>query len=362
MGEAGAGFAGVPGDVRRQEDALRVLGVQVRVVERERLLLVDVDADAGDAALVDGADEVGLDRDAAAAGVDHVGRRLHLAKALIINESGGALVVGGVDADDIGLSQQLVERDARVVLAMAGAGGGEIDDLHPEGRADGGDFLADGAHPHDPERLARDLGEGVPGVDVDAAGAVAAVAGVGIVMEREPGEREDVHPRSLRHGIRAVPRHVPDDDTPLRAEFRVDVIDAGPGLAHEPQLGAGVQEGLVDNDFVQQHHIGIRGAGAGLFGGRGRIADELAQRGDLRHRSVAHRGGVEENDFHTCTGCLYKVSRFFVFLLILTALGWTRNRHTTSLSSSSRNSSTPRCRWPRKPTTPSSPKACCPIP
>ena len=307
MGEPCAGFAGVPGDVRGEEDALGVLRVQVGVVEREGFLLVDVDADAGDAALVNGADQVGLDRDAAAAGVDHVGGGLHLAKALIVNESGGALVVGGVDADDIGLRQQVVERDARVVLAVPGAGGGIIDDLHAEGRADGGDFLADGAHAHDAEGLAGDLGEGVVGIDVDAAGAVAAVAGVGVVVKREPGEREDVHPRSLGHGVRAVPRHVPDDHSPFGTQFRVDVVDAGAGLAHEPQLGAGVQEGLVDDDLVQEDDVGVRRAGAGLFGGGGRIADELALRGDLRHGGVAHRGGIEENDFHTCTGCLVQI-------------------------------------------------------
>ena len=47
MGEEGAGFAGVPGDVGGEEDALGVLGLQVGVVERDGLLLVDVDADAG---------------------------------------------------------------------------------------------------------------------------------------------------------------------------------------------------------------------------------------------------------------------------------------------------------------------------
>ena len=185
---------------------------------------------------------------------------------------------------------------------MAGAGGGVVDDLHAEGRADGGDFLADGAHAHDAEGLARDLGEGVTGIDMDAAGAVAAVAGVGVVVEREPGEGQDVHPRGLRHGIRAVPGDIPDDDAPLGAQFRVDVIDPRPGLAHEPQLGAGVQEGFVHDDLVQEDDVGISGAGAGLVGRGGRVAHELAQRGDFIHRSVAHRGGIQENDFHNIGG------------------------------------------------------------
>ena len=105
MREPGARFHAVPGDVRGEEDALGVLRVQVGVVELQGFFLVDVDADAGDAVFVDGADEVRLDGDAAAAGIDHVGRGFHLAKSLVVNESGGTLVVGGVDADDIGLGQ-----------------------------------------------------------------------------------------------------------------------------------------------------------------------------------------------------------------------------------------------------------------
>ena len=169
MSEERAGFAGVPGDVRGEEDALGMLRLEVGMVQGDGLLLVDVDADAGDAAFVDGADEVRLDGDAAAAGVHQVGRGLHLAKALIVNESGGAVVVGGVDADDIGPGQELVEGDGGVVLAVVGAGGREVDDLHAEGRADGGDSLADGAHAHDAEGLAAELREGMVGIDMDAA-------------------------------------------------------------------------------------------------------------------------------------------------------------------------------------------------
>ena len=302
MREPRASLDGVPGDVRREEDALRVLRLQVRVVEGDGLFLVDVDADAGDAAFVDGADEVRLDGDAAAAGVDQVGRGLHLAKALIVNESGGSLVVRGVDADDIGPGQELVQGDGGVVLAVGGAGGGIIDDLHPESRADGGDFLADGAHPDDAEGLAEDLGEGMVGIDMDAAGAVPAVLRVGVVVERAAGEGQNVHPGRLRDRFRGVAGDVPDDDPAGVAELYVDVVDAGPGLAHELELRAGVQESLVHNDFVQEHDIGVRGADAGLFGGGGRVADELAQRGDLGHRSVAHRGGVQENDLHCLIG------------------------------------------------------------
>ena len=153
VGEEGACFAGVPGDVRGEKDALRMLGVEVGMIQGDGLFLVDVDADAGDAFFVDGADEVRFDGDAAAAGVHQVGRGLHLAKSFVVNESGGPLVVGGVDADDIGFRKQLIEGNAGIVLAVAGAGGGVVDDLHPEGRADGGDFLADGAHAHDAEGL-----------------------------------------------------------------------------------------------------------------------------------------------------------------------------------------------------------------
>ena len=268
------------------------------MVEGDGLLLVDVDADAGDAAFVDGADEVRLDGDAAAAGIDQVGRGLHFAKAGVVDEAGGAVVVGSVDADDIGLGQEVVEGDGRVVLAVVGAGGRVVDDLHAEGRADGGDFLADSAHAHDAEGLAAELREGMVGIDMDAAGAVAAVLRVGVVVERAAGEGENVHPGRLRDRFRGVPGNVPDDDATGVAQLHVDVVDARPGLAHELELRARVQEGLVHDDLVQEHDIGIRRAGAGLFGRGGGIADELAQGGDLVHRSVAHRGGIQEYDLH----------------------------------------------------------------
>ena len=293
-----AGFAGVPGDVRRQEDALGVLGMEVGMVEREGFLLIDVDADAGDAALVHGADQVRFHGDAAAAGVHHEGRGLHLAEALIVNESCRLFIVGRVDADDIGHRQQLVQGDAGVVLAVAGAGGGVVDDLHPEGRADGGDFPADGAHAHDAEGFPADFGEGVVRIDMDAAGAVAAVPRIRVIMEGEAGEVQDVHPGDLGDGFRGIAGDVPDNDPALVAQFRVDVVDARSRLADEADLRAGVQECLVYNDFIQDDHVGICRADAGFFGRGGGVADEFAQGGDLRHRCVAHRGGVQENDLH----------------------------------------------------------------
>ena len=298
VGETGAGFDAVPGDVGREEDALGMLRMEVGVVQGEGLLLIDVDADAGDAALVHGADQVRLHGDAAAAGVDDVSRGLHLAKALIINESRRALVVGGVDADDIGSRQEFVQGDAGIVLAMTGAGGGVVDDLHAEGRADGGDFLADGAHAHDAEGFPVDFSEGMLRIDMDAAGAVAAVARVGVVVEGEPGKVQDVHPGDLGDGFRGIPGDVPDDDAPLVAEFHVDVVDARSGLADEPDLGTGVQEGLVHDDLVQQDHVGVGCAYAGLLGRGGGVAGEFAEGGDFGHRCVAHRGGVQEYDFH----------------------------------------------------------------
>ena len=298
MREAGTGFDAIPGDVWGEEDAFGVLGVEVGMVQGDGLLLINVDADAGDAFFVDGADQVRFHGDTAAAGVYEEGGRFHLAKSLVVNESRRPLVVGGVDADDVGGGQQFVQGDTGIVFAVRGSGSGVVDDLHAEGRADGGDFPADGAHAHDAEGFPADFGEGVLRIDMDTAGAVAAVARVGVIMEREAGEGQDVHPGGLGDGLRRIAGDVPDDDAPLAAQFDVDVVDAGPGFAHQFQFRAGVQEGLVHDDFVEEDHIGIRRADAGLFGRGGGIADEFAQGGDLRHRGVAHRGGVQENDFH----------------------------------------------------------------
>ena len=78
MGESGAGFAGVPGDVGGEEDALGMLRMEVGMVQGDGFLLVHVDADAGDASFVHGADQVRFHGDAAAAGIDEDSRRFHL--------------------------------------------------------------------------------------------------------------------------------------------------------------------------------------------------------------------------------------------------------------------------------------------
>ena len=139
-------------------------------------------------------------------------------------------------------------------------------------------------------------------VDMDAAGAVAAVLHVGVVMERASGKGQDVHPGRLRDRFRGIAGDVPDDHPARVAEFRVDVVDAGAGLADEADFRARVQEGLVHDDLVQEDDIGLRGTDPGFFGRGGGVADEFALGGDFFHRSVAHRGGVQENDFHVNAG------------------------------------------------------------
>ena len=144
-------------------------------------------------------------------------------------------------------------------------------------------------------------------IDMDAPGTVAAVLGVGVVVEGAAGQGEDVHPGRLRDRFRGIAGNIPDDDAARVAELYVDIVDAGPRLTHELELRAGVQEGLVHDDLVQQDHVGVRRAGAGFFGRGGGVADELAQRGDLVHRSVAHRGGIQENDLHIMQGLMVQI-------------------------------------------------------
>jgi hypothetical protein len=100
-------------------------------------------------------------------------------------------------------------------------------------------------------------------------------------MESQTCQIENMHPGSLGDGIRRVPGNVPDYYTPLCAELRVDVVDAGAGLADQFQLGAGIEESLVHNHFVEEDYIGIRSANAGLFGCGRRVEDELAK-GSIR--------------------------------------------------------------------------------
>ena len=160
------------------------------------------------------------------------------------------------------------------------------------------DFPADGAHAHDAKGLPEEFGKGMVRIDMDASGAVAAVARVGVIVEGKTREVQDVHPGNLGDGFRGIAGDVPDDDPARVAQFRVDVVDARSGFADEPDLRTGVQKGLVHNDFVQDDHVGIGRADTGFFRRGGRVADKFAQGGNLRHRCVAHRGGVQEYDLH----------------------------------------------------------------
>ena len=176
-------------------------GMEVWVILLQRFLLIDVNPDAGDEFLVDRADKVRFDGNPAAARVDQKGGGLHLLEFLIADQACRTGVVGCVYRDHVRLRKQAVQGDGFIFLAVRGAGSGEVDDLHPEGFRDPGHLRADGAHPHDAERLAGEFGEGMSGIDMYAARTVAAVFHIFIVVEGESCEVEDVHPRDLRYGI-----------------------------------------------------------------------------------------------------------------------------------------------------------------
>lgn len=133
---------------------------------------------------------------------------------------------------------------------------------------------------------------------MDAAGGVASVASVGVVVERTPCEVEDVHPGRLRHGVGGIAGNVAHDYAPLIAQVDVDVVDAGARLADELQARSGIQKRLVNDDFVEDCDVGVGHPLAGFFCGGAGVADKFSQRFDAGEGAIAHGGGIEENDFH----------------------------------------------------------------
>src|SRR5439155_24459798 len=89
------------GDVAQMRRDHRVGKVAQGMVERQRLLVIDVQARAGDRALPDRGDQRGFVDDRAARGVDQVGGRLHQRELAGAEEPARAVAQHEMDADDV---------------------------------------------------------------------------------------------------------------------------------------------------------------------------------------------------------------------------------------------------------------------
>ena len=143
----------------RCEDA--VLGVDERVVGRNRRLHIkDVDAGTGELVVVERLGEGIVIHDGAASAVDKDGSVFHLSELLGAKGLARGVVIGQVQAHDIGLGKQLLERD----LLNAGLGGFRVlvariaQHAGAKGLKETTRGAADFAATHDADGLAADLG------------------------------------------------------------------------------------------------------------------------------------------------------------------------------------------------------------
>ncbi len=87
-----------------------------------RLVVEHVERGAGDHAVADAVGEIGLDDDPAAGDVDDAQRGLGLDEQVAVDEAGGLLGLRQVDREEVGLADDLVERQ-QLDAHLAGAVG-----------------------------------------------------------------------------------------------------------------------------------------------------------------------------------------------------------------------------------------------
>ena len=187
--------------MRRQHD---VVEPAERMIGRQRFLVVDVEARAGDAPAAKRGQQRLLVDDRPARGVDQERRRLHRGELAVADEPARPRAQHEVNRHDI-------RRRKSVSLSTSSTPSGPVisgrevlaprHDVHAERLADAGDLGAQPSEPDDAERLA---------VQSDADGRLPRAAAHGRRLLRDlPRERQDQTPRELdrRRRQRARARH-----------------------------------------------------------------------------------------------------------------------------------------------------------
>src|SRR5881628_2505295 len=275
----------------------RVGQVAQGMVERQRLLVVDVEAGAGDRALTERGHQRGLVDDRTARGVDQVGGRLHQAELARAEELARAVGEHEANAHHVRARQQLVlghERRADLGRARGREVLAPRDHLHLEREADPGHARAQPAEPDDAERLAVQ--------PEPAAHLPAALAGRAVFGGDAAEEREGEPPRQLGRRV-GQPRGAAHRDLALAGRGHVDrrVAHARRHQELEPRQPleerAGKRRALAHRD----HRVEV----SQPLGDRVRIAQMIGEDDDVgagwQARPVGHATGdvlivIEDRD------------------------------------------------------------------
>ena len=194
-------------------------------------------------AVADGVGERGLVDDAAAGDVDDAQRRLGLEQQVAADEARRLGRLRQVDREEVGLGDDLVERqqlDAELAAALGRHERVVGDEAHAEAAGPVGDELADAAEADDAERLVGQL-DALPPAALPAPGderrvGLRHVAGLGEQQRhRVLGGRDDV-----------ALRGVDDHHAAAGGGVDVDVVEADAGPADDEQVAAGGEHVVGD--------------------------------------------------------------------------------------------------------------------
>ncbi len=215
-----------------------ICATEQRVLGR-RLLDEDIDRRTGNLALVERGGEVGLDDEPAAGAVDDAHAAFHPGERVFVDQVPGRIVQGGVQGDEIGAGEQLVEVNLFDPNTARPFGRQERivgDHLHFQAQGAPGNDRADIAAADNAERLAEQLDPHkarlfpFPGLR--------RAVGRGDLA----GQREHHRDRVLGRGDRIAVRRIHDDDAALGRGRDVNIINADPGPAdHLEGVGGGDQ-------------------------------------------------------------------------------------------------------------------------
>ena len=263
----------------RREDHPRQL--PQRRVRRQRLDREHIDRRSGDALRPDRLCERRFIHQLAARRVDEHRGAFHEGQAFGVDQMVRLLGVRDVQRDDVGLLQQLLQRQ-QLDLELGRALGREVrivsHDLHPERPGQLADVTADAPQSHDSDRLAAELGAFEPlAIPLPAPHRLGRPGDVPYQAEQQPhgvlGRAHRIRPRRVHHG----------DAAPRRGR-NIDVVHAGTRACDHPEA-RGAREQVGSDPRLAAHDQGVR---------PGKRPLQLFPRlpGEARHLDV-RRGGEQ---------------------------------------------------------------------
>ena len=248
---------------------------------RRRLGVEHVEGGAGDRAVAHRVGQRGLVDDAAAGDVDDAQRRLGLEQQLAPDQALRLGRLREVDGEEVGLGDDLVERqqlDTELAAAFGGHERVEGDEPHAEAAGPVGDELADATEAGDAERLVGEL-DALPLAALPAPGDERRV-GLGHVA----GLGEQQRHRVLGGGDDVRLRGVDDHHAAAGRRLDVDVVEADAGPPDHQEVGPGGEHGVGDRrGGADDQGVGARDDGRAARPGTARCG--------RRPRGRRHGGG-----------------------------------------------------------------------